>query len=199
MGSAHRKILTTTCSLENLQTQAVKERPKLGKRALTGVPDEMYVASDSVEFSNEEMAMLKNSFDHIVNKSRDEMAEKILDNIQHEVIGALQRHRENQYLESDNWRDWGLGMILLSGVERLLLRVNSPKQLQTIAKYLLKHHQDMDIDSNMLVASIEAASPVILMTVKNLHETSNEPCHCDLCQLWLRFFCYIIYIFRSAC
>lgn len=93
-------------------------------------------------------------------------------------------------------------MVLLSGVERCLLRINDPKRLEEFLNKLVSRHVNhFGVSNEMLVSGLEIVAGIFLDRLGKSHMPKQdnvltydeEPAkhiwqNCEICSTWARFF-----------
>ena len=148
-----------------------------------------------------EVDILRQSFQVIINKNRDGIALTMLAAITQRVEGANESYTVCKKDACGNsWESLGLGIILLSGIERLLNRIHKVNRLSaTVEHFIQIHSSKYQVCSTMMADALKVSRDVI---VEEFHQynpsTFNQVSVGDLQQIWLRFFALIIKLFLQS-
>ena len=102
--------------------------------------------------------------------------------------------KANKYLKNgDKWQMHGLGMILLSGVERSIFRLHDSSKSRAYFKQLGHVHSKINVTSNDMIAAMEIMKPYVIEAVIAYHHDSKATDDeiRELEHLWQRYFIHM--------
>ena len=94
---------------------------------------------NDMPFSQRELDSLRLDFE-ILKRQKDQVATEILARIGDEFSHDKIYPKSNRSIQPGKWSSLGLGIILLSGYERVLSRLDKPNHLANFLKQLVRHH-----------------------------------------------------------
>ena len=110
--------------------------------------------------------------------------------------------KAQHYLKNgDAWQMHGLGIILLSGLERSVLRLRRPESMKQFCQRITKSHQNMNVQSCEMAKCILISEPVVIEAVRKYwsgHQQHSDDETCTVCKAWAKMFLYTAIMLRSC-
>ena len=144
-------------------------------------------------FNEEEIELIWNSFGFLIKHHREEMAVEIMKAVGQNVKGSVEAFEKNRFALRDRWAELGLGLILLSGLERFILRLERPDKMQEMTKRLVEMHENLEISPKMLVEVILSGEETIIESYIDKTDCTTDKVKAK--QAWHRFFRMVIFLF----
>ena len=109
--------------------------------------------------------------------------------------------KAQHYLKNgDPWQMHGLGIILLSGLERSILRLRCPESMKQFCQRITAKHGKMNVSPNDMANAMLVVEPVIIEAVKKWDQHGTHVMNkdnCQLCHAWRKMFQYVAAMLRT--
>ena len=160
---------------------------------LTTMPRMQRLPSRSAEddeidctFTPLEVELLHSSFHSLKNNVSD-LAPKVLERVE-VVEGAMECYQRACEHITNDWMRKNLGLILLSGIERFVLRLDSPQALRTLSTRIkLTHDERYEVKPAQLAGALRACQQLFIENFKAMHG-HEQVSSCPSCIAWVKFF-----------
>ena len=110
---------------------------------------------------------------------------------------------QNYLKNGDPWQMHGLGIILLSGLERSVMRLKQPESMKQFCHRITTSHLGMNVKSNEMAKCLLISQPVIIEAVKKYwsgHQSfpNDDDQTCLACEAWAKMFQYTAIMLRTG-